>query len=100
VTGDVRWLPSAAEVVVLRCAQEALANVRRHSAATTVTVRLDYRDDAIRLHVSDDGAGFDLARARGTGLTGMDHRVAQAGGSLQVRSSPGTGTTLTVELPA
>lgn len=100
VTGDVRWLPSAAEVVVLRCAQEALANVRRHSAATTVTLRLDYRDDVVRLRVSDDGAGFDPARGRGTGLAGMDHRAAQAGGSLQVRSSPGTGTTVTVELPA
>lgn len=100
VTGDVRWLPSAAEVVVFRCAQEALSNVRKHSAATTVTLRLDYRDDAIRLRVRDDGAGFDPARGRGTGLSGMDHRVAQAGGSLQVRSSPGTGTTLTVELPA
>jgi signal transduction histidine kinase len=96
----VRWLPSAAEVTVLRCAQEALANVRRHSAAATVTLRLDYRNDAIRLRVSDDGAGFDPARQRGTGLAGMGHRVAQAGGSLQVHSSPGNGTMLTVELPA
>jgi signal transduction histidine kinase len=85
---------------VLRCAQEALANVRRHSAAETVSLQLDYRDGAIRLRVSDDGAGFDPARQRGTGLAGMDHRVAQAGGSLEVDSSPGDGTTLTVELPA
>jgi signal transduction histidine kinase len=100
VTGDVRWLPSAAEVVVLRCAQEALANVRKHSGATTVTLRLDYRNDTIRLRVSDDGTGFDPARGRGAGLAGMEYRVAQARGSIRVRSSPGTGTTLTVELPA
>jgi signal transduction histidine kinase len=100
VTGEMRWLPSAAEVTALRCAQEALANVRRHSAAATVTVELDYRADAIRLCVSDDGAGFDPARQRGTGLAGMNQRVAQAGGSLQVDSSPGAGTALTVELPA
>lgn len=100
VTGGVRSLPPAAEVAVFRCAQEALANVRRHSAATTATLRLDYRDDAIRLRVSDNGVGFDPARERGTGLAGMEHRVAGAGGSLLVRSSPGAGTTLTVELPA
>ena len=46
---------------MLRCAQEATANVRRHSAAAAVTLRLDNRNDSIRLRVSDDGAGFDPA---------------------------------------
>jgi len=100
VTGDVRWLPSAVEVTVLRCAQEALANVRRHSGAATVALGLEYRSGAIELRVRDDGAGFDTARQRGTGLAGMDQRVAKAGGSLQVNSAPGNGTTLAVELPA
>jgi signal transduction histidine kinase len=100
VTGEARWLPSAAEVTVLRCAQEGLANVRKHSAAATVTVRLDYLPDAVRLCVSDDGTGFDPARERGLGLGGMRNRVAAAGGTLEVRSSPGAGATLTVQVPA
>jgi signal transduction histidine kinase len=100
VTGTARWLPSAAEVVVLRCAQEAVANVRKHAAADTVTLRLDYLAGRVRLRVSDDGAGFDPARDRGQGLTGMGNRVAQAGGTLDVRSAPGEGTTLTVDVPA
>lgn len=100
VTGNAEWLPPAIEVVVLRCAQEALANVRKHSGAAEVMLRLDYRADAIRLCVRDDGAGFDPALACGLGLSGMRNRVAQAGGALEVRSSPGTGTTLTVEVPA
>lgn len=100
VTGDARWLPSAAEVTILRCAQEALANVRKHSAAATVTVRLDYLPDAVRLCVSDDGTGFDPDRAGGLGLSGMSNRVAGAGGTLEVRSSAGAGTTLTVRVPA
>jgi signal transduction histidine kinase len=87
-------------VTVLRCAQEGLANVRKHSAAATVTVRLDYRPGAVRLCVSDDGAGFDPARERGLGLGGMRNRVAAAGGTLEVRSSPGSGATLTVQVPA
>jgi signal transduction histidine kinase len=102
VTGTTRWLPSAIEVVVFRCAQEALANVRKHSGADTVTLGLDYQADKIRLSVRDDGAGFDPARGRGRGhgLIGMGSRVAQGGGTLDVRSSPGVGTTLTVEVPS
>jgi signal transduction histidine kinase len=104
-TGGARWLPSATEVVMLRSAQEAMSNVRRHSCAATVTLRLDYRDDSVALCVSDDGTGFDPSRTRGAGLggmglAGMDRRAAAAGGALRVRSSPGTGTTVTVELPA
>jgi signal transduction histidine kinase len=100
VTGDHRWLPSAIEVVMLRCAQEALANVRKHSRATNVTLRLDYGADEIRLRVSDDGVGFDPVPSRGLGLSGMSKRVAQAGGVLDVQSSPGAGTTLSVQVPA
>lgn len=100
VTGDHRWLPSAIEVVMLRCAQEALANVRKHSRATNVALRLDYGAEEIRLCVSDDGVGFEPAPGRGLGLSGMSNRVAQAGGVFDVRSSPGAGTTLSVQVPA
>jgi signal transduction histidine kinase len=99
VTGDTRWLPSAIEVVMLRCAQEGLANVRKHAQAANVALRLDYRPEAIGLRVSDDGVGFVPARGSGLGLAGMSNRVAQAGGVLDVQSSPGAGTTLTVEVP-
>jgi signal transduction histidine kinase len=100
VTGEARWLPSAVEVVMLRCAQEALSNVRKHSGAANVALRLDYGPSAIRLCVEDDGRGFDPAPGRGLGLPGMSTRVAQVGGVLTVRSSPGAGTTLTTEVPA
>jgi signal transduction histidine kinase len=99
VTGDTRWLPSAIEVVMLRCAQEGLANVRKHAQAANVALRLDYQPEAIRLCVSDDGVGFVPAQGSGLGLAGMSNRVAQAGGLLDVQSSPGAGTTLTVEVP-
>ena len=81
--------PMATEVVLLRVCQEALANVRKHACAHAATVRLDYDPDAIRLEVSDDGAGFDPARVNGGyGLRGMRTRVAEAGGTLTVRSAP------------
>jgi len=101
VSGAPRPLPMATEVVLLRVCQEALANVRRHADARSAAVRLDYDPDAVRLEVSDDGAGFDPARVNGGyGLRGMRTRVAEAGGTLTVRSAPGAGTHVSAMVPA
>ncbi|MEU8638203.1 sensor histidine kinase [Amycolatopsis sp. NPDC048633] len=89
----------AGEVVLLRGAQEALNNVRRHAAASSVSVRLSVVDDAVRLSVRDDGAGFDPDGVSGFGLRGMRSRAEQVGGTLSVRSGP-SGTELTLEVPA
>lgn len=58
VTGTVRPLSAATEAVVLRCAQEALANVRKHAVAATVTLDLDYQPGKVLLRVRDDGTGL------------------------------------------
>ncbi|MEV6830216.1 sensor histidine kinase [Amycolatopsis sp. NPDC051102] len=95
-------LPSigmAGEVVLLRGAQEALNNVRRHAAASAVSVRLSVVDGAFRLSVRDDGTGFAPDHATGFGLRGMRSRAEQVGGRLSVRSGP-SGTELTLEVPA
>ncbi len=89
----------AGEVVLLRGAQEALNNVRRHAAASAVSVRLSAVDGSVRLSVRDDGAGFDPDNATGFGLRGMRSRAEQVGGRLSVRSGP-SGTELTLEVPA
>jgi signal transduction histidine kinase len=99
--GIPRPLPMATEVVLLRVCQEALANVRKHAGAQTATVRLTYERDAVRLEVSDDGAGFDPDRVSGGyGLGGMRARVTEAGGTLTVDSSPGAGTGVSAMVPA
>lgn len=101
LSGAPRPLPMATEVVLLRVCQEALANVRKHAGARSAAVRLDYDPGAIRLEVSDDGAGFDPARINGGyGLRGMRTRVAEAGGTLTVRSAPGAGTHVCAMVPA
>ena len=94
-------LPRESQLVLLRCMQEALANVRKHAAATRIGVRVSSTPDgAAQLAVTDDGRGFDVAARRdGFGLDGMTERVALAGGELDVSSSHG-GTTLVVRLPA
>ncbi|MFI5584217.1 sensor histidine kinase [Amycolatopsis sp. NPDC051758] len=92
-------LAMPSEVVLLRGAQEALNNVRRHAAASAVAVHLSLVDGSVRLSVRDDGAGFDADQADGFGLRGMRSRAEQVGGRLSVRSGS-SGTELTLEVPA
>ncbi|MFB4299564.1 sensor histidine kinase [Actinomadura sp. NTSP31] len=100
VEGEQRPLGPAAEVVLLRVAQEALANVRKHAGATAVWMSLEYGRDAARLTVADDGRGFDPAAvASGFGLRGMRGRVEQAGGDLAVRGGAGAGAVVEAVLP-
>jgi signal transduction histidine kinase len=88
---------------ILRVAQEALQNAIRHSAAQRLGVRLGREDGRLRLEVSDDGAGFDPAdpelRSRRLGLTSMEERAQRLGGTLEIRSAPGAGTTVRLEAP-
>jgi signal transduction histidine kinase len=100
LTGEARELPTAAEVVLLRATQEALANVRRHAGAGKVEVLLAYAETTVRLVVRDDGCGFDPAAGAGFGLRGMRVRAEQVAGALRVKSDPGDGTTIELEVPA
>ena len=93
-------LPRDREVVLLRAAQEALANVRRHADAGAVTIRLRVAEGTAQVEVSDDGSGFDPAAARGFGLSGMRDRVADMGGDMDVETGPGRGTRIRVRVPA
>jgi PAS domain S-box-containing protein len=86
-------------VELLRILQEALANVRRHSAARHVEVGLRTDDRAILIEVSDDGRGFDPGSARaGVGLSAMRERAEGLGGDFEVRSRPGRGTEITLRV--
>ncbi len=98
-------LPSSIELALYRIVQAALNNVTKHARATGVTVQL--QRDALRMQctVKDDGKGFDLAsvlarhKEQGLGLLGIRERVTALGGSLQIDSAPGRGTTIRVEIP-
>ncbi|HZC31407.1 MAG TPA: GAF domain-containing sensor histidine kinase [Gaiellaceae bacterium] len=81
-------------------AADALTNVARHARATHATVRFLRGDAAAVLEVQDDGVGFNTAvRAPGIGLRNMRERAFVAGGGFEVRSSPGQGTVVRLELP-
>jgi signal transduction histidine kinase len=88
------------ENVAYRLVQEALTNVAKHAGVRRVRVEVTEDERAIRLLVSDDGRGFEpAANNQGFGLLGMRERVSLAGGSLDIDSAPGKGTTVRATLP-
>jgi signal transduction histidine kinase len=91
-------LPLALEIHLFRIVQEALNNIIKHSQATQASVQIHRKGDALHLLIQDNGAGFDLRR-RGFGLTGMAERTRILGGTIDIRSAPGAGTSITVIVP-
>jgi signal transduction histidine kinase len=102
ITGAARPGP-AAEENVLRIAQEALHNALKHAGPGRIELRMETRDGRLLVTVADSGAGFDPdeagLRSRRLGLTSMEERARALGGTLAISSTPGEGTTVTLELP-
>ncbi|MET0481246.1 MAG: ATP-binding protein, partial [Mycetocola sp.] len=96
-------LPRDLEVVLLRCAQEGLANVRKHADARAASVTVVQTTGSISLRITDDGrglGGFQPSDEYGFGLSGMRDRVGLVGGTLTVAdAATGSGTELTVTIP-
>ncbi|OEU98404.1 diguanylate cyclase [Streptomyces qinglanensis] len=103
VCEGVRALPAAQEEALLRVAQEALHNALRHADAGRVRVSLARRGPSAVLTVTDDGKGFDPGAVRSAGrhlgLVSMRDRASGVGGTLTVRSEPGKGTAVALEVP-
>ena len=88
------------DVVALRLLQEGLENVRKHAQASSVSVGLNYSERELAVEVCDDGTGFDPTTVdAGYGLSGMRSRVGEIGGSFNLVSEPGQGTTIHAVLP-
>jgi signal transduction histidine kinase len=83
---------------LLRCAQEGLTNVLRHSSATRACIRLDQKDGRLQLSVEDNGRGLDGAQP-GNGLKGLRERMSAVGGALELSAAPGGGTRLVASVP-
>ena len=103
---DAPRLPPEVETNFYRILQEALQNVHKHAGAKHVSVQLERRDGQAVLIVEDDGKGYDPEEEvfaegdKGMGVTNMRERAALVGGTLEVESSPGAGTTIFVRVPA
>jgi signal transduction histidine kinase len=93
--------PQEIEAAVYFCCLEALQNVQKYADATSAVLKLDGSDGALTFDVTDNGKGFDAASVqRGAGLTNMTDRIDALGGSLEMSSTPGSGTRIFGSLPA
>lgn len=100
IEGNQRSLPAGVDLATYRIVQEALTNVRRHAAASHVTVMLSYGADKLQVEVRDNGRGArNLAKTSGHGLIGMRERAALYGGGVETTSDNGAGFTVTAILP-
>ena len=104
IMGDERRLTPEVELTLFRIAQEALQNVRRHSAATEAAIRLKLTAGKVRLIIYDNGRGCDFPERLGDfavsaklGLIGMQERTRLLNGTFSVKSQVGRGTTLLIE---
>jgi signal transduction histidine kinase len=101
---DDKRLPAEIETAAYRVVQEALTNAHRHANAKSVSVLLQRKNGGVLVVIEDDGSGFDASQWRTAamkddrlGLLGIEERAALCGGTLQVQSRPGAGTSLFIE---
>lgn len=104
VDGVRRRLPAEVELVLYRVVQEALTNIAKHSSAPLASVSLSRSHNEVTLRIEDNGVGFESrdkspSDGRGLGLFGMQERLALVGGSVEIESKKGQGTTITAHAP-
>jgi signal transduction histidine kinase len=104
-TGEASRLPAVIELTLYRAVQEGLTNTRKHAQAQRVIVEISYLETGIVLHIQDDGAGseaspeFPRPEKGSFGLFGLRERVLLLGGQMHVRTAPGQGFTLEIDIP-
>jgi PAS domain S-box-containing protein len=98
--------PADAQIIIYRIFQECLTNISKHAGATEVSIAVKEHDGWVSLVLEDNGAGFDpvqvsarRATSRGLGLAALDERARMLGGTLEIRSQPGSGARVTCAIP-
>jgi len=106
ITGEETDLDDAVKITIFRIIQESLNNVIKHAQASHVNIRLCFEERNVRIHVWDNGVGFDLDQAQQKstsrptlGLAGMEERAALLGGNVSIQSRPGYGTQVEALIP-
>ena len=88
------------EIAAFRMVQECVSNALKHAKATAITISVTRTTGALNVMVEDNGKGFDMSQvSEGMGLGNLRQRAAEVGGAVQFDSSPGYGTTVTIDVP-
>jgi two-component system sensor histidine kinase DegS len=105
VNGNHHKLSPQAEANIFRVTQEALTNIKRHSEAKEAVVNLEFAEECLKITIDDNGRGFhlpknleNLASGGSLGLIGIKQRIDFLGGTLKIRSQPGEGTSVVIEI--
>ncbi|MGB9455066.1 MAG: sensor histidine kinase [Bryobacteraceae bacterium] len=101
IEGEFEGVPSGAALCIYRITQEALRNVAKHAKVATAAVELRHSDGVLSLIVSDTGVGIEPGRAEaadGLGLVSIQERTRLVGGTVEIKSKPNQGTTITVRI--
>ena len=99
IDGVLDHLPETHRTCIYRVVQEALTNCARHAQAKHVRVSVYGSDESVSLTIQDDGIGFRPLELKGLGLVGIEERVSELDGHLEINSHPGMGTVLKIEIP-
>lgn len=104
VNGTEERIDGQKQLIVFRIAQEVLQNIIKHAKAHHIRINLEYLPKLLKLHIKDDGIGFDISRnipmeERGTGITNMFHRAKLIGADLSINSRQNEGTIMILSLP-
>ncbi len=101
--GSRQRMDPLVETVLFRVTQEALTNVSRHAQVDQASIHLRFSEDRVKLTIQDRGMGFDVDdegnQGKGLGLVGMRERTESLGGTLQIKSNPGSGTIIEATIP-
>lgn len=97
-------LENSLEIAIFRTVQELSTNIIKHSQATEATIHLTDHGDSINIMIEDNGVGFDSSKinlddADGMGLANITKKINQLGGSVEIDSTPGKGTTIIIDIP-
>jgi signal transduction histidine kinase len=99
--GGIGRYPPEIESAIYFCCLEALQNIGKYAGASRAEIRLAQTNGQLRFEVEDDGSGFEVGGAHtGSGLQGMADRLEAIGGTLEIDSSPGRGTSVIGQVPA
>jgi two-component system NarL family sensor kinase len=106
LSGVEKKLNGSKEIVVYRIIQESLNNIIKHAKATTIKINLDFSDTQLQIGITDNGKGFSATKMdekniykSGAGIKNMKKRANLIGGSLDIKSVPSVGTTVSVTIP-
>jgi signal transduction histidine kinase len=100
--GDKKSMDHQREIILFRVLQECLQNVLKHSEAKNLDINFTYADNVLSIQIKDDGKGFLVQPAKGShglGLMNINNRIQLMNGQIAVESSPGTGTSIYIQIP-